>query len=73
MVPTVSLEWVVGTLLGKKSIEFLKIDAQGQHGVAVSQTDTGQLVPVPVSPKIIQSECVFANRNMTRNIEKPSI
>eukprot|EP00434_Breviolum_minutum_P028822 symbB.v1.2.025495.t1/scaffold2479.1/size78191/1 len=29
MVPTVSLEWVVGTLLGKKSIEFLKIDAQG--------------------------------------------
>lgn len=31
MVPTVSLEWVVGTLLGKKSIEFLKIDAQGQH------------------------------------------
>eukprot|EP00439_Symbiodinium_sp_Y106_P039155 s3176_g4.t1 len=29
MVPTVSLEWVVGALLGDREVEFLKIDAQG--------------------------------------------
>ncbi|CAE7348572.1 unnamed protein product [Symbiodinium necroappetens] len=29
LVPTVSLEWIVGALLGDREVEFLKIDAQG--------------------------------------------
>lgn len=44
MVPTVSLEWVVETLLQGAHIDFLKIDAQGLERVQIALDARNQML-----------------------------